>query len=61
MESPVRREQKSRIMMRPREIHRTWSDTYESDPYTWGDDIVFFRIQPGSMWAYAFHPEKFGE
>jgi len=43
------------------EIHRIWSDTYESDPYTWGDDIVFFRIQPGSMWAYAFHPEEFGE
>lgn len=42
-------------------IHRVWSDAYESDPYTWGDDIVFFRIQPQSMWAYAFHPEAFPE
>jgi general stress protein 26 len=43
------------------EIHRVWSDTYESDPYSWGDGIVFFRIRPASMWAYAFHPEEFPE
>jgi hypothetical protein len=43
------------------EIHRTWSQTYESDPYSWGDRIVFFRIKPASMWAYAFHPEEFAE
>jgi hypothetical protein len=43
------------------EIHRAWSNNYESDPYSWGDDIVFFRIQPKSMWAYAFHPEEFPE
>ena len=41
------------------EIHRIWSETYESDPYSWGDGVVFFRIQPRSMWAYAFHPEEF--
>jgi Pyridoxamine 5'-phosphate oxidase len=41
------------------EIHRAWSANYESDPYSWGDGIVFFRIQPQSMWAYAFHPEEF--
>jgi len=40
------------------EIHAAWQDTYHSDPYTWGD-IVFFRIAPISMWAYAFHPEEF--
>ncbi len=43
------------------EIHRQWSANYESDPYSWGDGIVFFRIQPQSMWAYAFHPEEFPE
>ncbi len=40
-------------------VHGTWTETYGSDPYTWGDQIVFFRIQPGSMWGYAFHPEEF--
>jgi hypothetical protein len=39
-------------------IHGTWTDTYESDPYSWGE-VVLFRIQPQSMWAYAFHPEEF--
>jgi uncharacterized pyridoxamine 5'-phosphate oxidase family protein len=43
------------------EIHGTWQEAYESDPYDWGDGIVFFRIQPASMWAYAFHPEDFPE
>jgi uncharacterized pyridoxamine 5'-phosphate oxidase family protein len=43
------------------EIHRVWSETYESDPYGWSDGVVFFRIQPKSMWAYAFHPEEFPE
>ncbi|HEX6474298.1 MAG TPA: pyridoxamine 5'-phosphate oxidase family protein, partial [Candidatus Limnocylindria bacterium] len=43
------------------EIHEAWAKTYESDPYSWGDGIVFFRIQPQSMWAYAFHPEEFPE
>jgi uncharacterized pyridoxamine 5'-phosphate oxidase family protein len=43
------------------EIHGSWQEAYESDPYDWGDEIVFFRIQPSSMWAYAFHPEDFPE
>ena len=43
------------------EIHAAWSKTYGSDPYSWGEGIVFFRIQPGTMWAYAFHPEEFPE
>lgn len=42
-------------------IHRAWSDQYGSDPYSWGDEFVFFRIQPRTMWAYAFHPEEFPE
>lgn len=43
------------------DIHGTWERTYESDPYTWGDGVVLFRIRPSSMWAYAFHPEEFPE
>ena len=43
------------------EILRTWTETYESDPYSWGEGVLFFRIQPSSMWAYAFHPEEFPE
>ena len=42
------------------EIHATWTKTYESDPYTWGD-VILFRIEPATMWAYAFHPEEFPE
>ena len=39
-------------------IHRTWTEVYQSDPYSWGD-VVLFRIKPRLMWAYAFHPEEF--
>ena len=42
------------------EIHRTWKETYHSDPYDWGN-VVFFRIQPASMWAYAFKSKEFPE
>ena len=42
------------------EIHTTWTSNYESDPYTWGD-VVLFRIEPETMWAYAFDPEEFVE
>ncbi|MBA2489273.1 MAG: pyridoxamine 5'-phosphate oxidase family protein [Chloroflexi bacterium] len=43
------------------DLHRSWSETYGSDPYGWGDEIVFFRIEPQAMWTYAFHPEEFPE
>lgn len=43
------------------EILRVWTETYESDPYSWGDGIVFFRIRPSSMWAYALHPDELPE
>jgi hypothetical protein len=42
------------------EIHQAWTKNYESDPYGWGN-VIFFRIQPASMWAYAFKPEEFPE
>jgi Pyridoxamine 5'-phosphate oxidase len=41
-------------------IHRAWTETYGSDPYTWGD-IIYFRLVPVTMWAYASHPEEFPE
>ena len=43
------------------EVHEIWRSTYDSDPYDWGEGVVLFRIQPRSMWAYAFHPEEFPE
>jgi uncharacterized pyridoxamine 5'-phosphate oxidase family protein len=42
------------------EIHRVWTETYESDPYSWGN-VVLFRIKPDTMWAYAFRSEEFPE
>ena len=37
----------------------TWRQIYGIDPYALGSDVTFFRIEPASMWAYAFHPEDF--
>lgn len=42
------------------EIHAAWTATYESDPYTWGD-VVLFRIEPSTMWAYAPNAKDFPE
>jgi len=36
-----------------------WREIYGSSPFEWGDGVVFMRIEPTSMWAYAFHPENF--
>ena len=43
------------------EIEPIWRDIYESSPFEWGEGVVFIRIEPSSMWAYAFHAEKFAE
>lgn len=43
------------------EIHSIWSAVYQSDPYTWGDEIVLFRAEPAAMWAYAQRPSKYPE
>jgi uncharacterized pyridoxamine 5'-phosphate oxidase family protein len=42
-----------------REVHAVWTAFYESDPYSWGDDVVLFRIEPTAMWAYAQVPASF--
>ena len=41
-------------------IHGAWADNYGSDPYTWGD-VVFFRLNPVTMWAYASDTSAFPE
>lgn len=40
------------------ELIQIWIATYGSEPYLLGD-IVFFRIQPASMWAFASNPSEF--
>ena len=43
------------------EIEPVWREIYGSSPFEWGEGVVFMRIEPTSMWAYAFHPENFPE
>jgi uncharacterized pyridoxamine 5'-phosphate oxidase family protein len=43
------------------ELEPVWRDIYGSSPFEWGEGVVFMRIEPSSMWAYAFHPEQFPE
>jgi hypothetical protein len=42
------------------EVHDVWYAHYESSPYSWGD-VVIFRVEPVSMWAYAMKPADFPE
>jgi uncharacterized pyridoxamine 5'-phosphate oxidase family protein len=41
------------------EIEPVWRDIYDSSPFEWGGGVVLMRIEPSSMWAYAFHRENF--
>ena len=43
------------------DIEPVWREIYGSSPFEWGEGVVFMRIEPTSMWAYAFHPENFPE
>lgn len=43
------------------EIEPVWRDIYGSSPFEWGEGVVFMRIEPTSMWTYAFRPESFPE
>jgi hypothetical protein len=43
------------------EIHSIWTSLNDSDPYSWGNDIVLFRAEPAPMWAYAQRPNDFPE
>jgi uncharacterized pyridoxamine 5'-phosphate oxidase family protein len=42
-------------------LEPVWRDIYGSSPFDWGAGVVFMRIEPSSMWAYAFQPENFPE
>ena len=42
------------------EVHDVWYSHYESSPYSWGD-VVIFRVEPVSMWAYAMKPADYPE
>ena len=43
------------------EIEPVWREIYGSSPFEWGEGVILMRIEPTSMWAYAFHPENFPE
>ena len=43
------------------EIEPVWREIYGSSPFSWGEGVVFMRVEPTSMWAYAFHAENFPE
>ena len=41
------------------ELDRIATGIYGSSPFSWGDGVVFIRVDPDVMFAYAFHPENF--
>jgi hypothetical protein len=51
----------SNVAMWHRRVERLWREIYDSSPFEWGDGVVFMRIEPPSIWAYAFHPDLFPE
>jgi uncharacterized pyridoxamine 5'-phosphate oxidase family protein len=43
------------------ELAELYERVYGSNPYTWGSDIVFVRVDPESIITYAPDPSKFPE
>ncbi len=43
------------------ELDRIATGIYGSSPFSWGDGVVFIRVEPDVMFAYAFHPENYPE
>jgi Pyridoxamine 5'-phosphate oxidase len=43
------------------ELDRIATGIYGSSPFSWGEGVVFIRVQPDVMFAYAFRPENFPE
>jgi uncharacterized pyridoxamine 5'-phosphate oxidase family protein len=43
------------------EIEPVWREIYGSSPFEWGEGVVFMRLEPTSMWAYAFRAYEFPE
>ena len=42
-------------------LDRIAAGLYGSSPFSWGEGVVFIRVEPDAMLAYAFHPERFPE
>jgi uncharacterized pyridoxamine 5'-phosphate oxidase family protein len=40
-------------------IEPVYFELYESSPFSWGEGVVIIRVEPTSMWTFAFHPERF--
>jgi uncharacterized pyridoxamine 5'-phosphate oxidase family protein len=40
-------------------LEPVYLELYESSPFSWGEGVVIIRVEPTSMWAYAFRPERF--
>jgi hypothetical protein len=43
------------------ELDRIATGIYGSSPFSWGEGVVFIRVEPDVMFAYAFRPENFPE
>jgi hypothetical protein len=43
------------------ELDRIATGIYGSSPFSWGEGVVFIRVEPDVMFTYAFHPEDFPE
>jgi len=41
------------------ELEPVYVDVYGSSPFTWGEGVVFIRVEPSEMFTYATHPERF--
>jgi hypothetical protein len=43
------------------ELDRIATSVYGSSPFSWGESVVFIRVEPAQMFAYAFRPQQFPE
>jgi hypothetical protein len=43
------------------DLDRIATGLYGSSPFSWGEGVVFIRVEPDAMFAYAFHPERFAD
>ena len=41
------------------DLDRIATGLYGSSPFSWGEGVVFIRVDPDAMFAYAFQPERF--
>ena len=41
------------------DLDRIATGIYGSSPFSWGEGVAFIRVEPETMFTYAFHPETF--